>query len=164
LALAGEREGGVSWRRVVALGIPLAVLVFAVGVVVGLEVRRGPDWRLELDEYVARERASGEVISVEAVVRARKPWNFAPAMGNAERESGIAPSFPPQAVRCALLIRQGEPDRDGEAIPVRQVVFLVHHSDAPYRVGWLAYEGPEEPFGPELTTHLKRVGCDLGLD
>jgi hypothetical protein len=113
LALAGEQEGGVSWRRIVALGVPVAVLVFAVGGVVGLEVRRGPDWRLELDGYVARERASSEAIRVEAVVRARKPWNFTPAMGNVEPESGIAPSFPPQAVRCALLVRQGESDRYG---------------------------------------------------
>ena len=60
--LAREPGDGVSWRRMVALGVPVAVLVFAVGFVVGLEIRRGPDWRLELNEYVARARASGEAI------------------------------------------------------------------------------------------------------
>jgi hypothetical protein len=148
---------------VVTLGVPVAVLVFAVGFVVGLEVRRGPDWRLELDEYVAQERASGEAIRVEAVVRARKPWNFTPAMGAAWQGGGIAPSFPPQAVRCALLLRRAS-DRDGKDGSLRQVVFLVHHSDALYHVGWLAYEGPQEPFGPDLTKHLQRIGCDLRLD
>lgn len=134
-----EREGDVSWRRIIALGIPVAVLVFAVGFVVGLEVRRGPDWRLEVDEYVAQESASSEVIHIEAVVRARKPWNFTPAMGAAKRESEVALSLPPQAVRCVLLLRRAS-DRDGKDDSWHQVVFLVHHSDALCHVDWLAYE------------------------
>ena len=93
----------MSRRRIVALGVPVAVLVFALGFVVGLEVRRGPDWRLELDEYVARERVPGETIRVEAVVRARKPWNFTPAMGTVEWERGIAPS-PLLVVATVLFI------------------------------------------------------------
>jgi hypothetical protein len=43
-------------------------------------------------------------------------------------------------------------------------IFLVHHSDALYRVGWLAYEGPEEPFGPQLAADLASIGCDLPLE
>jgi hypothetical protein len=134
-----------------------------VGFVVGLEVRRGPDWRLALDEYVAQQRSLGETIRVETVVRARKPWNFTPAMGTVEWESGIAPSLPPQAVRCALLLRR-RPDSAWQDDSRRQVVFVVHHSDALYHVGWLAYAGPEEPFGPEETTFLDRIGCELRLD
>lgn len=152
----------MSWRRIVALGVPVAVLVFAVGFVVGLEVRRGPDWRLELDEYIA-EKGPGAAIRVEAVVRARKPWNFTPALGVVKREREIAPSLPPRAVRCALLLRSGS-GSDRKEDPRRQVVYLVYHSDVLYRVGWMAYEGPEEPFGPELTTDLERIGCDLRLD
>jgi hypothetical protein len=154
----------VSWRRIVALGIPIAVLAFAMGFIVALEVRRGPDWRLELEEYIAEEGALGEAIRVEAVVGARKPWNFTAAMGSTEQGDRITPAFPPQAVRCALLVRRRESDRSGEDGPVRQVVFLIHHSDALYRVGWVAYEGPEEPFGLEVKTHLERIGCDLRLD
>lgn len=135
MLVEGEsREEGVSWRRIVAAGVPLAVLVFAVGFVVGLEVRRGPDWRLALDEYVAQQRSPGETLSVQTVVRARKPWNFTPAMGTVEWESGIAPSLPPQAVRCALLLRR-RPDSAWQDDSRRQVVFVVHHSDALYHVG-----------------------------
>jgi hypothetical protein len=47
---------------------------------------------------------------------------------------------------------------------VRQVVYLVHHSDALYRVGWLAYEGPEEPFDEALRSDLASIGCQLALD
>jgi len=154
----------VSWRRIVALGIPVAVLIFAVGFVVGLEMRRGPDWRLELDEYLARERAPGEAIRVKAVVRARRPWNFTAAMGAMKRGDESAPSSPPQAVRCALLVRRRESDGGGEDRSVGQVVFLVHQSDALYHVGWRVYEGPEEPFGPDLMAHLELIGCDLRLD
>lgn len=154
----------MSWRRIVALGVPLAVLVFAAGVVVGLEVRRGPNWRLELDEYVAQQRSAGETVSVQAVVRARKPWNFTAEMGTVGPDDGLTPSFPPQAVRCALLVRHRASDDGVGDESLRQILFLVHHSDALYHVDWLAYEGPVEPFGPELTTHLERIGCDLRLD
>lgn len=154
----------MSWRRIVALGVPLAVLVFALGVVAGLEVQRGPNWRLELDEYVAQDRSPGERVSVQAVVRARRPWNFTADMGTVGPYDGIAPSFPPQAVRCALLVRHRASDNGVGDESLRQILFLVHHSDALYHVDWLAYEGPEEPFCPQVSAHLERLGCDLRLD
>jgi hypothetical protein len=160
----GRQEEDVSWRRIVALGVPLAVLVSAMGVIVGLEVQRGPNWRLELDEYVAQQRSLGESVSVQTVVRARRPWNFTAAMATAEPDDWIRPSFPPQAVRCALLVRHWTSDEGVGDESVRQILFLAHHSDALYHVDWLAYEGPEEPFGPEVAAHLERIGCDLRLD
>jgi hypothetical protein len=141
------------------LAVPLAAVAFTLGFIIALEVQRGPDWRLELDAYLAQHTAPAETVRVLAVKKARQPWNFTAAMGAPEAGDRIVPSYPPQAVRCALLARS----RMG-AGSVHQVVFLVYHSDALYRVGWLAHEGPEEPFGPEVTEHLELIGCDLGLE
>lgn len=157
--------GTVNWRRIVALAVPLVVLFFVLGFVVALEVQRGPDWRLELDAYVAEETTPTEVVAVRDVGRARRPWRFTPAMGVPVRSDGVSATFPPQAVRCALLERRGT-ENGGETEPTRQIIFLVRHSDTLYHVGWLAYEGPEEPFGPDLKAVLKTIECDLelGLD
>jgi hypothetical protein len=151
----------MSRRRIVLLAVPLAVLLFALGFIVGLEVRRGPDWKVELEAYLAQQPPS-ESITVQRVVRARKPWAFEPTMGRARPTEGLTPSLPARAVRCALLERR-RPSSGGEPASVRQVVFLVRHSDALYQVGWLAYAGPEEPFDEALKTDLALLGCDLGL-
>jgi hypothetical protein len=154
----------MNWRRILRLAVPLALLLFAVGFITALEHRRGPDWRLELDEYLASHASPAETLTVEAVVRARKPWHFTAEMGEPESGDWIVPSYPPQAVRCALLARRSGSGGGAGETAVRQVVFLVHHSDALYRVGWLAHAGPEEPFGPGLRAHLALIGCDLELE
>jgi len=151
----------MSWRRIVLLAVPLAVLIFALGFIVGLEVQRGPDWRLELEAYVVQQPRS-EAITVQRVVRAHRPRAFSPTMGRARPTEGLTPSGPARAVRCALLERR-RPSSSDEPEVARQVVFLVRYSDALYRVGWLAYAGPEEPFGPVLEVDLALLGCDLGL-
>ena len=153
----------MSWRRIAALALPLAVLLFALGFIVGLDARRGPDWRLELDAYVARQGLPSETVAVQTVRRARKPWLFTADMGGAVRDDALFASSPPQEVRCALLVRSPVGDGAGEEAS-RQVVFLVRHSDALYQVGWLAYEGPVEPFGAELRANLETIGCSLPLD
>jgi len=153
----------MGWRKAVAVAVPLAVLFLALGFIVGLEAQRGPNWRLELDAYIADHRAPSEMVTVEAVTRARSPWNFTSDMGVAEGDAGLDRTFPPQAVRCALLVRMWPSGRGAEVASVRQVVFLARHSDALYHVEWVAYEGPQEPFGPELRAHLALLGCDLGL-
>jgi hypothetical protein len=153
----------MSWRRVVALAVPLAVLVFTLGVVVALEVQRGPNWRLELDEYLARHTWPSETVRIEAVTRARRPWNLTSAMGTPEPGDWIIPASSPEAVRCVLIVRSRRSASGIGDEATRQVVYLAFHSDALYRVGWLAYEGPEEPFGPQLTEDLESIGCDLAL-
>jgi hypothetical protein len=153
----------VNWRRAIALAVPVAVVLFTLGVVAALELYRGPNWRLELNEYVAHHTSPTETVRIAAVTRASKPWNFSADMGIPEPGDWIVPSYPPQAVRCVLLVRSPSANAaEGESL--RQVVFLVHHSDALYRVGWLAYAGPEEPFGPEIVANLTLIGCDLGLE
>lgn len=153
----------MSWRRIVALTIPVAVFLFALGFIVGLEVRRGPDWRLELEAYAARQTSPSETIAVRRVERARKPWAFSADMGRSVRDDALYTSAPAREVRCALLVRSltGAAAAEG---PARQVVFLVRHSDALYQVGWLAYEGPEAPFGADVREDLETIGCDLRLD
>jgi len=73
----------VSWRRLGALAVPLAVAFFVLGFVVGLGVQRGPNWRLDLDDYAAVRWAQGERIQVREQIRARRPENFTTALGRA---------------------------------------------------------------------------------
>jgi hypothetical protein len=161
--MAPSAEDNVNWRKIVALAVPVAALLFTLGFVVFLEVRREPNWRLELREYIALHTPPSENVRIQAVTRASKPWNFSAAMGTPEPGDWIIPSSPPQEVRCALLVRSHRSSSGAGDESVRQVLYLVHHSDALYRVGWLAYEGPKEPFGPELKPDLASIGCDLGL-
>jgi len=160
--MATTEKAPLTSRRLIALAVPVAVLFFALGFVVGLEVQRGPNWRLELEDYVAEHRSPGDAATIETVARARRPDEFSAAMGTLADPGDIQPSSGAGAVRCVLL-EWSRPMDDGDR-PWRQVVFLVHHSDALYRVGWLAYEGPQEPFGPQLTADLNRIGCDLNLE
>ena len=154
----------MDWRRIVALAVPVGVLLFALGVIVGLETQRGPNWRLELEAYVAQHTAPSETVRVQMVTKASKPWNFTAEMGAPARANGVTPTFPPQAVRCALLVRSRPSAHGPGDEEVRQVVFLVQHSDTLYQVGWLAYEGPDEPFGTDLEATLTEIGCDMELE
>jgi len=142
----------MSWRKAVALGF-----------IVGLEAQRGPKWRLELEAYIAAHRAPSETVTMEAATRARRPQNFTSDMGVPEGDAGVERPFPPQAMRCAVLVRTWPSGRGVEVASVRQIVFLARHSDALYHVAWVAYERPQEPFGPELRAHLALLVCDLGL-
>lgn len=153
----------MHWRRIIALAVPIAVVLFTLGFVAALDRQRGPNWRLELDEYVAQHTTPTETVRIQTVTRARRPSNFTAAMGTARADDWIKPSSPPQAVRCALLVRS-RASGCAQSESVRQVVYLVHHSDALYRVGWLTYEGPEEPFGPQLAADLASLDCNLGLE
>lgn len=56
--------------------------------IVVLETLRTPDWRVELETYVATQAVTG-TLTVQSVAEAKQPWNFEAAMG--------------QVVRCVLL-------------------------------------------------------------
>ena len=153
----------MTWRRVLALALPLAVVFFVLGFVAGMEVQRGPNWRLELDEYVEAHRLPEETVRLLEVRRARRPQDFTRQMGVPVDAADIPPNFPPQAVRCVLLARS-RPMDDGAPEGRRQVVYVVRSSDALYRVGWHVYEGSEEPFGSGTQADLAAVGCELVLE
>lgn len=163
-----ERRGGrPKWKKVVALAVSIVALIVAIVIVAVLEARRGPNWRLELDEYIAQSASPSETITIQSVVEASKPWNFSREMGRAVRDDwrweSVAPSFPPKAVQCVLLEQSRKLTVGAEEEPRQQVVFVAHHTDALYRVGWLAYVGPKAPFTQELAAHLAAIGCDLDL-
>ena len=145
------------------MAVPLAVVFFVLGFVVGMEFQRGPNWRLELDEYVEDRRLPEEIVWVEEVRRARRPQDFTPGMGLPADEADLVPTFPPRAVRCVVL-RWMMPMDDGAPQGRSQVVFVVRHSDGLYRVGWRVYEGPEPPFEAAARADLERIGCGLDLD
>jgi DNA gyrase inhibitor GyrI len=149
-------------RNMVALILTVGVFAFASGTLAGLEARRGPDWYLELQGYIAESAQASETVKVVSIVDAAEPANFRSGMGTPAREDWR--STPIHAVKCALLERSRPLTPGGEPVSRRQVVFLVYHSDALYRVGWLAYAGPREPFGQEIKANLREVGCELGLE
>ena len=155
-------------KRGLALAVSSVVLILVIVVVVVLEARRGPNWRLELDKYIAQSASPSETLIVESVVEAREPRNFTQEMGQAMsddwRWGSVAPSFPPKAVQCVLLERIRQSTVGDEKDSVHQVVFVAYHTDYLYRVGWLTYAGPEEPFTRELVARLTKIGCDLGLE
>ena len=157
-------------KRIIALALPFLVLIGAVITVLAFEARRTPDWENELNSYIARSRAPGETITILAQVEASRPRNFSPAMGRAMAYGsglpwgiGEVPSYPPTAVHCVLLERERKLATGETGEPIRQVIFITSHSDQLFRVGWLTHEGPQEPFTPELATHLNAIGCALGI-
>jgi len=162
------REDGPRWKRIAAFAIPLAVLVAVLIVFAALETRRGPDWQHELDNYLAESASPSETVTIQSVTDARAPHDFRPDMGAAVRDdwrwSGITPPFPAQAVKCVLLERSTGTAGSDEERSTHQVVFVAYHTDALYRVGWLAYAGPQEPFPEELMEHMATIGCDLDLE
>ncbi len=76
---------------------------------------------------------------------------------------GVHPAFPPRAVRCVLVLRDRPVGTSDKRESIRQTVYLVLHSDSLYHVGWLAYEGAQEPFDQDTLADLEAVDCDLGL-
>jgi tetratricopeptide (TPR) repeat protein len=150
-------------KRVAAVALPVLILAAVVVTVTALEARRGPDWRLTLNNYLAQRAQRLEVLTVEQVVAARQPANFVQAMGvpvpGGPVWESVRPVVPPQAVQCVLLERNAAaPDESG-----RQVVYVAFHSDSLYHVGWRVYEGPQTPFPPQLQADLQAIGCNLQL-
>jgi hypothetical protein len=154
-------------KKAIALAVPLVVVVLVTVAVAVLETRRGPDWRRELEEYVAHSVAATDTVAIRAVAEARRPWEFDAEMGAAVREDwrwqSIELTYPPTAVQCVLLERSQE----STAVTAEwrhRVVFMAHHTDGLYRVGWVVHEGPRDPFERELLARLDAMGCDLGLE
>lgn len=71
-----------------------------------LETLRTPDWRVELEAYVATQAVT-ETLTVQSVVEAERPWHFEAAMGQVVRQEWTTfveeIPYPPQKVRCVLL-------------------------------------------------------------
>jgi hypothetical protein len=82
--------------------LPWLVLGATLVAVVVLETLRTPDWRAELEAYVATQVVTG-TLTVQSVVEAEQPWHFEAAMGQAVSPFVEEIPYPPQKVRCVLL-------------------------------------------------------------
>ena len=142
------------------------VLVGVITTVILLEGRRGPDWQVELSEYIIQHRLPDGTIKVGEAVKANKPENFQQSMGLAIPNGwpwGIEEvPFPPSAMKRVLL--EQSRNTGAETQSRRQVIFVGYHSDSLWRMGWLVHEGPIEPFTQEHITTITAIGCDLGLE
>lgn len=153
-------------RRVhlAAVALPFLVAMAVLAVVVELQARRGPDWRLVLNEYIAQSALPGEAEPLQTVVTARQPASFTAAMGTLTPGgvlwSSLSPVFPPGAVHCVLLERGSAAGADAR----RQVVYVAYHSDGLYHIGWRVWEAGQAPFTPQLLADLHIIGCDLPLE
>ncbi len=160
-------------KRVIALTIPLMVLVATVTILVIFEVQRPPDWKSELEAYI-EARAVSETLTVQSVVKAEKPWNFAahmgiPALNLSTWATAEKLPYPPHEVQCVLLVRQNPPltqskTQEESGSFERQIVYISYHSDTLWNVGWLTHEGAREPFSADVKEDLATIGCDLPLE
>jgi tetratricopeptide (TPR) repeat protein len=163
-----ERRPLSRRMRIAAIALPILVGLVVIVTVVALQARRGPDWRLALNEYIAQRTQLHGVLTVQRVVAARHPANFVLAMGmpvpGGPLWESVRPVFPPRAVQCVLLEISCATCGTASGEAWRQVVYLAYHSDSLYRVGWRVYEAGREPFTPELQADLQVIGCDLHLE
>jgi hypothetical protein len=149
--------------------IPLLVLLSAVTTVAALERQRAPDWQTTLDHYLARRQRAGTALRVQRVVFAQQPWRFDAALASAApdpedwRWNAERLPYPPDAVYCVLFENVAGSTAKAAATTGGQVVYVAHHSDKLWRVGWIVHEGPREPFPPALRADLSALGCDLSL-
>jgi tetratricopeptide (TPR) repeat protein len=143
-------------KKVALVALPALVLLVVAVTFAVLEARRGPDWRLTLNEYIEQ---SQQAWTVQSTAAASRPAGFVPTMGRlmpgGVQWEGINPVFPPRAVQCAILATS-----DGGS----QLVYVAYHSDGLHHLGWRVYEAQRAPFTPQLQADLQAIGCGLNLD
>jgi hypothetical protein len=149
-------------RKVISLGLALVVLVVLGVAVHRLEARRIPDWRIELDKYIASRWPAKANVRIHSIAVAREPWNMKREMGHPVSSEGMWASvrlpFPPAQVMCVLLERDEKTPAQGT---VYHVVLVCHHSDGLWKHGWVVHEGIGEPFSEALQEQMSALGCDL---
>lgn len=156
-------------KKIFGLAFMLVVLFGTTATIVALESQRKPDWRVALDQYRAHSSGMAKHFVIQEVARATRPDQFRAEMGIPIRDT-LWPwdveslAYPPDDLYCVLL---GDDDGAPAAAAKnaqRQVVFVGHHSDALWRVGWLVHAGPDAPFPTTVVLDIKTVGCELPLD
>jgi hypothetical protein len=144
--------------KLIIFAMPLLVLLGVGTTVAALERQREPDWQAALNHYLAQREPSTQRLAVQHMTRASSPQHFQPEMGVAQRLDDwrwtVQLPYPPDELVCVLLA--------GEEAQ-RQVVYVGHHTDTLWRVGWLVHQGPASPFPSDLAVDLAALGCDLGL-
>jgi hypothetical protein len=155
-------------RKSLLLALPLFVLLGTVAAVFTLEHQRTPDWQVVLEGYLHDERAERADFIVRKSVAARQPWNFDAAMGRAQMAAGAWPwgierlPYPLDALHCVLIARTSAANGTSTGSAGEQILYVAHHSDKLWRVGWLVHEGPTVPLDAKEVNHLAAVDCDFG--
>lgn len=148
-------------RKFIALIIPLIVLFTVVNVFWVFESNRTPDWEMELDRYFAQTAALSETVTMQAVVPARHPQNFAPDMADPVETGwpwGGIDLPPPTDIKCVILERTYRERR--RTNHRRELVLVSYQTDHLWHQGWLVQEVGElaEPTTGKI---LNRLGCDF---
>ncbi len=105
-------------------------------------------------------------VQVQRTVNARQPWNFDERMGRAWLRPGEWPwqidrlPFPPNALYCVLIERTPSASAKSSLKAARQLLYVAHHSDQLWRLGWVVHEGQQAPFGAADFKRLVELGCD----
>jgi hypothetical protein len=147
--------------KLIIFAMPLLVLLGVSTTVAALERQREPDWQAALNQYLAQRKPTTQRLAVQRMTRASSPQRFQPEMGVAQRLDDwrweVEVPYPPDELLCVLLARE-----EGH-VEAQQVVYVGHHTDTLWRVGWLVHQGPASPFPPDLTVDLAALGCELGV-
>ena len=146
-------------RTLLLLAIPLGVLLGTIAGVIALEQGQPPGWERALQLYLDTAAPVQGRAQVMAAEQARQPWEFRPELGSPVHQDEVWTwqidqlPYPPDDLYCVLL---GYP---AGAATSRQVVYVAHHTDNLWRVGWLVHLGPVTPFPATLAADLAQVGC-----
>ena len=157
-------------RKALLFGMPLLVALGTLATVMFYERQRTPDWQQTLAAYLHLSQMADDV-EVLASVKARTPWDFNAEMGRAVSGElawpwGIAQlPYPPDALYCVLV---GKPEsavtqeaaQPGGKFTLR-LLYVAHHSDKMWRVGWLVHEGGRAPWAATDEDVLASVGCEF---
>jgi hypothetical protein len=156
-------------RKIVLLSLPLFIVMGTVTTVIALERQRTAEWARTLEQYFAQTHTAAIDVEVQVTVSALQPWNFREGMGSAFLDTNDwrwhieQLPFPPDSLYCVLVKRIPTATANPIIEPARQLLYVAHHSDHLWRVGWIVHEGPTEPFTMEVANDIAALGCDPKL-
>jgi hypothetical protein len=146
------------------------VFLVTVTTVAAFERQRIPDWQQALNLYLEQTRLSALKLGVQEPLKSTLPWNFRAEMGNPNLELRKWPwdfgrlPYPPDRLYCVIVgptpSAAKQADKQGVQ-PPRQLLYIAHHTDAMWRVGWVVHQGPTLPFDAAASSDLAAIGCNF---
>jgi len=152
----------------------LAILILIPGILVLslalYEREQPPGWQPVLEGYFAHQREqTGEILTIQAVTGAGKPWDFTKEVDSAidrlpSADYGAGSfqqvlTYPPIEVWC-ILLKANQPGVSGPS--AYQLVFAARHRDL-YNAGWVVHPASMSPFSDEVSQTLTKIGCSLDI-
>lgn len=161
-------------RKILLIGLPLLVALGTATTVMFYDGQRTPGWQQTLEQYLAQSGASSVNAADDQIIAsdaAQVPWNFDAEMGHAVVDAQAWQwsieqlPYPPDALFC-VLVDDSTPTSTSSVTqptnpPTQRLVYVAHHTDKLWRVGWVVHEGGRAPFAVADTDALGAVGCDL---